>query len=79
MIEVKQLSHDFTLGKKGNKTTNTGTIKEVLAEPEELSETTAATYEEVIVYANNLEAVKGVSDQLEEANYATYSVVSEVE
>ncbi|WP_188457002.1 ABC transporter permease [Virgibacillus oceani] len=39
----------------------------------------ADTFDEVNVYATNLEAVKAISDQLDEANYATYSVVKEME
>lgn len=35
-------------------------------------------YDEVKVYAENLEGVEAVSNQLADANYATYSVVSEL-
>ena len=37
-----------------------------------------ASYDEVYVFANNLESVQGISDQLDDMNYATYSVVSEM-
>ncbi len=39
----------------------------------------ADTFDEVKVYTTNLEAVKGISDQLDDANYASYSVVKEME
>jgi len=35
-----------------------------------------APYDEVTVFANNLESVQGISDQLDDMNCATYSVVS---
>ncbi|WP_100012268.1 ABC transporter permease [Lentibacillus sediminis] len=36
------------------------------------------TISEVKVYAQNLQAVEGITEQLDEKNYATYSVVSEM-
>ena len=36
------------------------------------------TYDEVKIYAKNMEAVQHISDQLKEKNYATYSVVNEL-
>ena len=36
------------------------------------------TYDEVKIYAKNMEAVQSISDQLKEKNYATYSVVNEL-
>src|SRR5699024_6624461 len=36
----------------------------------------ADTFDQVTVYAKNLEAVKGISDALDDHNYATYSVVN---
>ena len=36
------------------------------------------TYDEVKIYAKNMEAVQSISDQLKEKNYASYSVVNEL-
>ncbi|MUK89464.1 FtsX-like permease family protein [Ornithinibacillus sp. L9] len=48
-------------------------------DPENINEVdTSNTFDDVKVYATNLEAVQGVSDELEEKNYAIYSVVSEM-
>lgn len=35
-------------------------------------------YDQVKIYANNMEAVKGITDKLKDQNYATYSVVDEL-
>ncbi|MDR7235642.1 ABC transporter permease [Neobacillus drentensis] len=45
--------------------------------PEDL-EINKKTYDEVKIYAKNMEAVQSISDQLKEKNYATYSVVNEL-
>ncbi|GIO27208.1 ABC transporter permease [Ornithinibacillus bavariensis] len=47
-------------------------------DPEGLETTQSESYDEVYVYADNLEAVQGIVDTLEEEDYATYSVVSEM-
>jgi acetoin utilization transport system permease protein len=49
-------------------------IKEV---PDDL-EVDKNSYDEVKIYAKNMEAVQSISDQLKENNYATYSVVNEL-
>ncbi|WP_047980964.1 ABC transporter permease [Ornithinibacillus contaminans] len=47
-------------------------------DPEDLETTQTETYDEVHVFADNLESVQGIVDQLDEENYASYSVVSEM-
>ncbi|MEN2465871.1 ABC transporter permease [Ornithinibacillus sp. JPR2-1] len=57
----------------------TGTPGGELGVDSEILETTSLTsYDEVNVYADNLEAVQGIVDTLNEENYASYSVVSEM-
>lgn len=57
----------------------TGTIRGAASAEEELNESYKDSFDVVKVYATSLEEVKAVSDKLDEANYATYSVVSEME
>lgn len=45
--------------------------------PDDLA-TNKISYDEVKIYAKNMEAVQSISDQLKEKNYATYSVVNEL-
>jgi acetoin utilization transport system permease protein len=57
----------------------TGTPRgELGVDPEEVDKSQADIYDEVYVYADNLEAVQGIVDVLEADAYATYSVVSEM-
>jgi acetoin utilization transport system permease protein len=60
----------------------TGTPKGIMFEPnhEKLEgiEENAGTYDEVKIYAKNIEAVKAISEVLKEQNYASYSVVNEL-
>ncbi|SES99502.1 acetoin utilization transport system permease protein [Oceanobacillus limi] len=48
-------------------------------DPGNLETDTTDTFDEVHVYAKNLEKVQGIADKLEENNYAIYSVVNEME
>ena len=45
---------------------------------DELDSTTVNAFDEVKVYATNLEAVQTIVDELDDSNYASYSVVSEM-
>ncbi len=45
--------------------------------PEKL-ETTNGRYDQVKIYAKNMEAVQGIVDKLKEKNYETYSIVNEL-
>ncbi|RLL42039.1 FtsX-like permease family protein [Oceanobacillus piezotolerans] len=58
----------------------TGTPRGELGVDPEVYDSTerSEVFDSVSVYANNLEDVQEISDRLEEANYATYSVVSEL-
>lgn len=60
----------------------TGTPRGMMNDPnsgeQQVTDTDNHTFEEVKVYARNLEAVEGVIEKLEEQNYASYSVVSEL-
>lgn len=58
----------------------TGTPNAELYNPSEVevTDTSEASYDNVIVYAANVEAVKAVSEKLKEEKYATYSVVNEM-
>lgn len=58
----------------------TGTSKGMLdsGEKTDASLEDSNTFDQVNVYADNLEAVEGITEQLTGANYATYSVVSEM-
>ncbi|RKQ33215.1 ABC transporter permease [Oceanobacillus halophilus] len=51
---------------------------ELGVDPKELDSTSIETFDEVKVYADNLEAVQGIADKLDEENYMTYSVVNEM-
>lgn len=42
------------------------------------AEASKNTFDEVMVYAKNMEAVQGIVDELKEKDYATYSVVNEL-
>jgi len=52
---------------------------EIGVDPESLETNQTGTFDQVKVFADNLEAVQSITDKLEEENYATYSVVSEIE
>ncbi|MFS0674762.1 ABC transporter permease [Ornithinibacillus sp. 179-J 7C1 HS] len=52
---------------------------EIGVDPEGLDSSTVTTLDEVNVFADNLESVKGIVDTLKDQNYASYSVVSEME
>lgn len=65
LLEVE----DFTGTKRGDPD---------LENAQDVSNEDADTFDEVTVYAKNVEAVKGISEELEENNYATYSIVSEM-
>ncbi|MGG3470665.1 FtsX-like permease family protein [Neobacillus pocheonensis] len=60
----------------------TGTPKGMMLEPNNQKpkdlDVNKAAYDEVKVYAKNMEAVQGISDTLNEKKYATYSVVNEL-
>jgi acetoin utilization transport system permease protein len=60
----------------------TGTPKGIMLDPnnEKLEgiDANGETYDEVKIYAKNMEAVQRISDQLKEEKYATYSVVNEL-
>ena len=45
---------------------------------DEIDSTTVNAFDEVKVYATNLEAVQTIVDELDDSNYASYSVVSEM-
>ena len=60
--------------------TFTGTAGgEIGVDPEYMETGHLEVFDQVNIYADNLEAVQGVVDILKEDNYATYSVVSEME
>ncbi len=52
---------------------------EIGLDPEVIDTVHLESYDSVHVYADNLEAVQGIVDYLEAENYATYSIVSEME
>ncbi|MEH7300109.1 ABC transporter permease [Neobacillus drentensis] len=60
----------------------TGTPKGLMLDPnnEKLEgiDANGETFDEVKIYAKNMEAVQSISDQLKEKKYATYSVVNEL-
>ncbi|GGB47690.1 ABC transporter permease YtrF [Lentibacillus populi] len=56
----------------------TGTAKGVIPDSDYEAEDDSNTFDDVKVYAKNLEGVEAISKQLDNANYATYSVVSEM-
>lgn len=60
----------------------TGTPRGMMKDPNnpdmEVEPRADDSYDEVKLYAKNLEAVKAISDKLEEENYFVYSVVSEL-
>ncbi|GHH96840.1 ABC transporter permease [Neobacillus kokaensis] len=60
----------------------TGTPNGAILGPDEPQqqnpETNERIYDEVKIYAKNMEAVQGIVDQLKDKNYATYSVVNEL-
>ncbi|MCM3566967.1 FtsX-like permease family protein [Neobacillus mesonae] len=47
-------------------------------EAPEVSKTNVDIYDEVKIYATNMEAVQGIVDQLKDQHYTTYSVVNEL-
>ncbi|MEN2768819.1 ABC transporter permease [Ornithinibacillus xuwenensis] len=51
---------------------------EIGIDPDTLESNQVESFDEVQVYAENLEAVQGIVDELGDNNYATYSVVSEM-
>lgn len=55
----------------------TGTAKGMIPDYEE-GEGDSDSFDDVKVYANNLQGLEAISDELEDADYATYSVVSEM-
>ncbi|OZU88927.1 metabolite permease [Virgibacillus indicus] len=57
----------------------TGMIRGAASAEEELDKSYKDSFDVVNVYATSLEEVKAISDKLDKANYATYSVVSEME
>ncbi|WP_042142280.1 ABC transporter permease [Paucisalibacillus sp. EB02] len=60
--------------------TFTGSVGGVIAaEPDQMETGHLEIFDLVNVYADNLEAVQGIVETLKEENYATYSVVSEME
>ncbi|WP_409291516.1 ABC transporter permease [Peribacillus sp. SCS-37] len=59
----------------------TGTPKGIKREPDEKEVPLSgeiSPYDEVRIYAKNLEAVEGINDHLKKENYLTYSVVDEM-
>ncbi|MDQ1146370.1 acetoin utilization transport system permease protein [Bacillus sp. SORGH_AS 510] len=60
----------------------TGTPKGIMLDPanEKLEgiDANGETYDEVKIYAKNMEAVQNISDQLKDKKYVTYSVVNEL-
>lgn len=53
-----------------------GGFPEQTEKPE--AESSEKTYDEVKIYANNVEAVSGIQEKLDADNYLTYSIVSEM-
>jgi acetoin utilization transport system permease protein len=62
--------------------TFTGTPKGIMVDPNNEHpqdlDLLKGTYDEVKIYAKNMEAVQNISDNLKEKNYASYSVVNEL-
>ncbi|MCL6574096.1 MAG: ABC transporter permease [Bacillus sp. (in: Bacteria)] len=62
--------------------TFTGTPKGIMLDPNNENpqdlDVLKDTYDEVKIYAKNMEAVQSISDKLKEKNYASYSVVNEL-
>lgn len=55
-----------------------GLIKDSYYIEQETPVATEGTYDQVKIYAKNLEAVQGITDKLEQQKYASYSIVSEL-
>lgn len=55
-----------------------GLMKDSYFNEKDIPKVTEGTYDQVKIYAKNLETVKGITDKLEEQNYASYSVVNEL-
>lgn len=58
----------------------TGTAKGMIPDPNyQQTDDDANAFDNVNVYANSMEDVQAITDKLDDADYATYSVVSEIE